>query len=235
MKQDIYKFYVELEDAPVHTWRTILISGNRTLSMFGYTLMTLFDMQASHLFSIETDPVLFGADQHEVIAKHNFEVTNMFDEDFKDAAVLPAEEATISRSFFEPGATGTFVYDFGDNWRVHLSLEGIITDYNFSQKNYPQVLDGFGHGIVEDVGGVSGLADMKVAFENYTDARREYEQWLGVDEFDVTVFDADAMNKFVKEVPAIFKRIYELGKEPTPRMLATLKQWQLANGWENQD
>ena len=51
--QPIYEFYAELEDYTPKIWRRFQVANNVTMARLGYILMTLFEMQASHLFRIE--------------------------------------------------------------------------------------------------------------------------------------------------------------------------------------
>lgn len=53
--QPIYQFYAELNDFEPKTWRCFQVLGNTTIARLGYIVMTLFEMQASHLFSIEAN------------------------------------------------------------------------------------------------------------------------------------------------------------------------------------
>ena len=54
--QPIYQFYAELNNYQPKIWRRFQVPGNITMARLGYILMTLYEMQASHLFCI-TVPV----------------------------------------------------------------------------------------------------------------------------------------------------------------------------------
>lgn len=46
----IYQFYVELVDYEPKIWRRFQVMNNTSMAKLGYIVMTLFEMQASHLF-----------------------------------------------------------------------------------------------------------------------------------------------------------------------------------------
>ena len=48
----IYRFYAELKDYTPKIWRRFEVIGTKTIAEFGYTIMTMFEMQASHLFCL---------------------------------------------------------------------------------------------------------------------------------------------------------------------------------------
>lgn len=51
----IYRFYAELEDYTPKIWRRFEVNGSKTIVEFGYILMTMFEMQACHLFCFTYD------------------------------------------------------------------------------------------------------------------------------------------------------------------------------------
>jgi hypothetical protein len=66
----------------------------------------------------------------------------------------------------------------------------------------PRVLDGAGFGIVEDVGGAGGLEDLAKAFKKKKGADyKQFSEWLGIEELDITAFDLDDMNFRLKRIP----------------------------------
>ena len=57
--QPIYQFYSELADYEPKILRRFQVPRNITMAKLGYILMTMYEMQASHLFCIEV-PVYDG-------------------------------------------------------------------------------------------------------------------------------------------------------------------------------
>ena len=51
--KQIYQLYAELKDYQPKIWRRFEVVSNISIARLGYLLMTLFEMQASHLFSFD--------------------------------------------------------------------------------------------------------------------------------------------------------------------------------------
>ena len=49
----IYQFYTELADYKPKIWRRFQVMNNITMAKLGYIIMTMFEMQASHLFCFD--------------------------------------------------------------------------------------------------------------------------------------------------------------------------------------
>jgi hypothetical protein len=52
----VYQFYAELDDYKPLIWRRFQTAGNISMARLGYILMTMFEMQASHLYASEIPP-----------------------------------------------------------------------------------------------------------------------------------------------------------------------------------
>jgi hypothetical protein len=90
---------------------------------------------------------------------------------------------------------------------------------------FPRVLDGAGFGIVEDVGGVGGLADLTKAFKKKKGADYEqFSEWLGIEDFEISAFDMDDMNYRLKKIPRIYKQCYEDGLTPTKQSIGLIER-----------
>lgn len=51
--QPIYQFYAELADYKPKIWRRFQVAGNITMARLWYIIMTMCEMQASHLFCFD--------------------------------------------------------------------------------------------------------------------------------------------------------------------------------------
>ncbi|MDR3354909.1 MAG: plasmid pRiA4b ORF-3 family protein [Synergistaceae bacterium] len=215
----IYQFYAELDGYSPKIWRRFQVRDNITAARLAYINMTLFEMQASHLFSFE-------------LREENSDILKLF--------MIPDEESDIwNENVKQFDATGIkisamvpvvktrfrFVYDFGDDWGVLMTLEDIITDEDLPSGELPRVLGGAGFGIVEDCGGIPGLENLAKAFKKKRGKEyKELREWLGVDDFDLTAFDIDDMNFRLKKIPRIYARIYERGIGPTRQSIDLLER-----------
>ena len=51
--QLIFQFYAELDDYEPRIWRRFQVLNNISMARLGYILMTMFEMQASHMFCFD--------------------------------------------------------------------------------------------------------------------------------------------------------------------------------------
>lgn len=235
----IYEFYAELKEYAPKIWRRFQIGANVPFSKLAYVLMTLFEMQASHLccFTIP-DFENFLVAHKDYDAERIAFARKLFEEDSDMANVtlefmfedVPEKSIDITRytlkQFFRvEGEHGVFEYDFGDGWEVEFKLLKIINDKELSWTLFPRVLEGEGYGIIEDCGGPLGLQELAEAYKKKSG--REYKEfcsWLGIDDLDLTSFDLDDMNFRLKKVPRIYGDIYEYDLEPTKRAMKILNR-----------
>jgi hypothetical protein len=213
--QSIYQFYAELEGYKPKIWRRFQVANNITVARLGYIVMTMYEMKASHLLSVEHERYLLTpggkrSSRTESICRYDIPGSDLFE--MGDDAT----KTKLSQLNFENLSYLLVWYDFGDDWRVQVTLEIIFNDSGLSAKELPRVLDGKGVGIVEDSGGMWGLAELAKAFK--AKKGEEYEQlreWLGVDDLDMAAFDIDDMNFRLKKIPCIYAKIYEQKSYPS--------------------
>ena len=147
------------------------------------------------------------------------------EDDFGDfeGRVLDASETKIKSILTEVGEMMIFSYDFGDGWEIKLLLEQIIEDKELPEKELPCIIAGEGYGIIEDCGGVGGLEKIAKAYKRKKGSQyKEYCEWLGVNELELSSFDIDDMNFRLKKVPRIYTDCYEYGLEPTKQSMDLL-------------
>lgn len=236
--QPIYQFYSCLKDFQPTIWRRFQIAGNVTLARLGYAIMTMYEMQASHLFCIDyfAKEDMLGYlrekgisaedvawDRPEVV---HFEI--LTDESLPDIETEQTSDATaitLRRLSNTPGLRLCMQYDYGDSWEVELCLEKVFQDDALPGKLLPRVLEGEGFGIIEDCGGVGGLEEIAKAFQHKTGPEyEEFSEWLGVKELDLSAFNIDDMNYRLKKVPRIYQNVYELGLQPSKQSIAILER-----------
>lgn len=216
--QPIYQFYSELNDYEPKIWRRFQVLDNITMARLGYIVMTLYEMQANHLFRIvykdDTIPC-------EVV----FELPSEDDFEWPDERKWDAAEQKL-RSFTKSSPmVFTLQYDYGDGWEVMLRLEEIIEDRELPGKELPRVLEGEGYGIIEDCGGPQGLAHLGEVFKKKSGAEyRDLSDWLGQEDLDLSSFDLEDMNFRLKKLPRIFTDIYERELEPTQQSIDLLER-----------
>lgn len=164
----IYQFYAELADYKPKLWRRFQVMNNITMAKLGYIIMTMFEMQASHLFRFDV-PV---ADNfRKCVGEHisndiNGKVVDIFkgrpglaklrielpsEDDFSEfeGRTLDAAETKVKNVLTKEMETMMFLYDFGDGWEIQVVLEEIFEDKELSGKELPRVLAGEGYGITQ--------------------------------------------------------------------------------------
>lgn len=240
-KHYVYRFYTELVDYKPKIWRRFEINGEKTMAELGYAIMLMFEMQASHLFCFKEnmrESVLADMRIHYKDEELNSIMENHSMNDFVkniryelpsddtylngDERLIEADEIKLNQITDHPGLKLTFEYDYGDGWEVALTLEQ-CEKREVSLAGLPCVLEGEGFGIIEDVGGVTGLGNLAKAFKK--GKGKEYNNfcaWLGTITLDLTAFDIDDMNFRLKKLIRVYKEIYEYHYEPTERSLGLL-------------
>lgn len=223
----IYQFYAELDDYKPKIWRRFQVTNNITAARLGYIIQVLFEMTASHLFCIEHDrpfltPSGRPSKRMELICRYEVpdEESCWMDVDVRDATKVKINQLNL----YSPSRL-TVWYDFGDDWRVSLTLEKILEDKALSGIELPRALEGEGFGIIEDVGGTWGLADLADAFKKKKgEDYKRFSEWLGVDDLDMEAFDLDDMNFRLKKIPRIYKQCYEDKLQPTQRSINLIER-----------
>lgn len=230
----IYQIYAELQEYEPKIWRRFQVMNDITVARLAYILMTLFEMQGSHLYLFEVDELSnFIVNNLEYYNKHieDFKEDDLFKIGqygciFEDDDIIPrldkryrelkdAKDIKLKHILDDENERMEFQYDFGDNWRFNVILEKIFQDNNINGKELPRVIEGEGFGIIEDCGGVMGLEDIRKAFKIKKGEDYEmYSNWLGKEEIDLEKCDLDDLNFRLKKLPRIFRDSYEYGLEP---------------------
>ena len=236
--KQIYQLYAELKDYQPKIWRRFEVVSNITIARLGYILMTLFEMQAHHLFCFDLpfseNYQIRMADQYSpkeiekltrafftknpIYRNLRLEMKNEYIESSPDST--DAMEALLKNMLNIIGEQINFTYDFGDNWEVDVKLEKVYQDDTSTASIFPRMLEGAGFGIIEDCGGVPGLGELAAAYKKKSGkAYKEYSEWLGMTDLDLESFDLDDMNFRLKKLPRIFRDIYEQDLEPTQQSI----------------
>lgn len=83
-------------------------------------------------------------------------------------------------------------YDFGDGWIFNISVSKVLEGYG--TKKF-EVLSGKGYGIVEDCGGIWGLAELFKRYNNETNDEDDDEGYWG--SYDINEFDLEEINETI--------------------------------------
>ncbi len=192
----VLQFYAELQDYEPKIWRRFQVQDSITYARLGYIIMTLFEMEATHLFCMDIPK-----------KKVHYELppSDMFCGEYDRIRGDRADEAKLFNGFVKPGDEIIFTYDFGAEWKITIKLEKSEVDNETYGREFPKVVDGEGYGIIEKCAGVDGL-------KNYSG------------EIDLTKFDIKDMAFRVKKVPRIYRDLYECDYAPSKRAIDILNR-----------
>lgn len=239
----VYRFYAALEDYTPKIWRRFEVNGNKTFAELGYILMTMFEMQAAHLFcftyhcgaeiledmgkrypGVDIKKILGKSAYADLLKVWRFELPSDEAFDNEDERLCDAGACLLKNMLNKAPSQLTFEYDYGDGWRINLILES-WEKVEIHAGDLPRVLEGEGFGIIEDCGGAGGLEDLAKAFKKKSGRQyEEYREWLGIDTLDLTAFDMDDINFRLKKIPRIYKECYEYQYEPTQRSIDLIER-----------
>ena len=137
--QPLYQLYLELEDYEPKIWRRIQVMNNIKFARLGYIIMTLFEMQASHLYEFEIDLLEnfkrrdreFWEEDSDAESRIKKRRVGILDEDniydFNNLeGYEPLKDSTeeyVKHYIYDENDEMIFKYDFGDNWRVKVKIE----------------------------------------------------------------------------------------------------------------
>lgn len=238
--KDIYEVRATLFEYEPKIWRTFHIRGDATMASVAYTLMTLFEMRASHLYAFmipvmhnmgnanpdmseEELEKLFPTDES---AWQRYERDrSAYGEAFSEPGVIDVAKAKLKTVLQHEGDMGVFEYDFGDGWAVELKLEKIIDGAKVGTKELPKVIEGQGFGILEDCGGTPGLEDIaKQIAKKKGEEYRHWCEWTGIRTFDLTKFNLSEMQARLQILPKVYKGIFEKGRYPTAKEIEIIER-----------
>ena len=163
-------------------WRRVVVSSDSTLAELHDVLQAAFGWWDCHLHEFEFGRVRYGIDDGEG-----------WGDPPKDE-----QRAVLSR-VAKKGSSFVYVYDFGDDWRHKVVVEGIVEAV--PGVSYPTCVGGRRACPPEDCGGVWGFHQMLDVLADPTDEEHDSMlEWVG-GAFDPAAFD-----------PADFGHRVELGE-----------------------
>jgi Plasmid pRiA4b ORF-3-like protein len=182
--QRIYQLHIALVDIEPMVWRRLWVPGSLKLSELDRVLQEAFGWTNSHLHEFTIQEVRYG-------------ITGLSDfddeEDLKDD-----KKFTVSRVLGASVKEFIYAYDFGDNWRHRVVVEGIMDAIPFN--NWPLCLTGENACPPEDVGGTHGFQEF---LESMLDTEHEEHfdnwSWHG-GPLDPKGFDVNSANTRIRKL-----------------------------------
>lgn len=135
---NVLTFKVEIEGLENKIWRKIEITDRRTVADLAYTILATFNSLAYHLYNIKYNGKTYDCwvcieDDHSEVPPVNAVVTKLSSINLKENDVMMME--------YDYGSTTNFIITYLGN----TELEG------YKGMNYPCVIDGQGHGMLDDM------------------------------------------------------------------------------------
>ena len=240
----VYQFYTELKGFKPKIWRRFEIAGSKTMAELGYTLMVLFEMEASHLFcftenrqkSFYKNLMKTYGEKHvkNFLRKHEIDEYSSkvkYEIDMGEGLwtspnenTYEADKIKLSQITDMVGWELEFNYDYGDDWNIKVILEK-CEKREVSLTMLPNVIDGAGFGIIEDIGGINSLENfVRVMKKGKGEEFEELSEWYGITDFDINHFDKDDLNFRLKKLIRVYRECYEYNYEPTQRSIDILER-----------
>lgn len=223
MEETIFQVEVKLQDAVPKISRKVLVEKSCLLSDFAYILMSLFQMEGTHLFGYrepcQSNYWKFIKKEHpemerkgfifpEKLKKQQFyTIKNHYTEEFDDKSHKNVLESYLKDIFNTVGQKLFFMYDFGDGWCVEITLKKSFAKESLKIKEFPYILEGVGYGIIEDCGGVYFLNDFMAGEVSQQDL-----EWHGLENsfFSEHKFDLVEQNELLLSQTKQLKVAYEV-------------------------
>jgi len=179
----IYQIKVLLEGTKPIVYRTIEIPENATFFDLHMAIQIAFNWRGAHLHEFRKNNLL--------ISDPEFYDDDMYE--FEDEKLVNESEIQISEILQSPKDKIKYLYDFGDSWKLSVTLEK-ITDAKDGIV-YPRCIRGKRCAPPEDVGGVWGFEEFKNAMADpHHEEYESYKEWYGGD-FDSEFVDFEDINE----------------------------------------
>lgn len=135
----ILTFKVEIEGLEDKIWRIIEIPDRRTVADLAYTILATFDSLAYHLYNIKHKGIVY--DSWVCIEDGVYDIMP------ENAVITPLKFMNLKKN-----DKLEMEYDYGSTTSFKISYLGERKIENiFEQAKYPIIVDGQGHGMLDDV------------------------------------------------------------------------------------
>ncbi|MBA9028627.1 plasmid pRiA4b ORF-3 family protein [Peribacillus huizhouensis] len=172
-------------------WRKVIVPGGITFNRLHDVIQNVTNFKSGypyepmHLFEFQLDDV--------VVTNYVHRIDEAKSKSYKGIAVKQPTRIKID-TYMERIGEFLYVYDFGDDWRIHVKLEEVVEDYYFG---FPTVLDGAGEAPPEDVGGPPGFVHFLEVYQNPSHPEHDYLcSWAAEQGF--RLYNKAAMNQILK-------------------------------------
>lgn len=179
--EPVYRITITLLGTDPPVWRRLLVSSSVRLDRLHRTLQAAMGWADYHLHAFSAGGRRYGDG---------------------DADERDEREVTLADLVDRPGTRIGYTYDFGDDWKHDIVVEGVAVAEEGVR--YPVFLDGVGACPPEDCGGIGGYERLREVLTDPTDPEHEeLAQWAGLDkasDFEPSSCDGEQAGRRVAEV-----------------------------------
>ncbi|MGE7766892.1 plasmid pRiA4b ORF-3 family protein [Peribacillus sp. NPDC096540] len=191
MKSYILAF--QFENIEPVVWRKVIVPGGITFNRLHDVIQNVTNFQSGYPY----EPIhLFEFQLDDVVVTNNLQrIDEAKSKSYKGIGVKQPQRIKID-TYLERIGEFLYVYDFSDDWRIHVKLEEVVEDYYFG---FPTVLDWAGEAPPEDVGGPPGFEHFLEAYQNPPHPEHNYfRSWATEQGF--RLFDKACVNQSLKHL-----------------------------------
>lgn len=213
-----YDIKIELLGSEPLIWRRIRMPAGATFNRLHTIIQRSLNFQSRwadqayhlYMFDLSDENLLVTNDEEAYIDHKNYQKNRKRVEKRLAAAnpewagrerqrlqkVVRKPERLKVDKYLEEYKTLEYVYDFGDNWEILVTLENTVEDYHFG---YPTLLDGANDAPPEDVGGIPGFAYFLEVYNDPKDPEHDdIVEWAHGQGF--RHYDPETINEDLKSV-----------------------------------
>jgi len=185
-----YQFKIAIKNSHPPIWRRCIVPAGLTFSQLSMILNEIMGWSGYHLFEFEFYHLQLRITEDD----GEFEEIGYDFYDFAEAS------ATFINEYMEKQEWFTYIYDLGDDWQHRVTIEKVITDYEY---NYPQVLKFKGACPMEDCGGIGGYYEcLEILADKNHPEHDERSQWVQSIGYH-SEYDIECINENLKENYAV--------------------------------
>jgi len=216
-----YKIKIEMQDSEPIVWRRVIMPAGATFNRLHDVIQNVFNFNsgyphdAYHLFEFDlsADNIRVTNDEeayqeHQYFKKNRKEIEKQMKDTPPEFAKFNEARlknlSTVIRKptgikidkYIENYGEIKYTYDYGDDWRILVTLEEIVEEYHYG---YPTLIDGAETAPPEDVGGLPGYYEfLKIYYDPEHPEYEEIRAWAKEQRY--REYDAEFINRKLKSL-----------------------------------
>lgn len=192
----VLTFRVEIEGLETKIWRKIEITDSKTVADLAYTILASFDSLAYHLYKIMYEGKRYDC----MVCRDVYNSRNPF---------IDATKAKLSEVDFSKDNRMEMEYDYGSPNTFFITYLGEKDLEKGHGTHYPYIIDGQGHGMLDDI---SCYSLLDIVNDTDIKGKSEYDYTPGYqkkEKYDYRDYSIEHDNCFLKDKVRLIKEGYE--------------------------